>query len=125
MKCEECGLDDSLYVCGECDQALCVACDEALHKGGKRKTHVRPLVCGTCRSNATTRCDSCNISACEKCGISHKDHKSEILVTPKVIGVFWDITSCKPSRAEDIKQALNEITQRVGITDFVRTYGDP
>lgn len=124
MKCEECLSSEATALCIECDQALCKVCDENLHKGGKRKTHSRPLVCRQCRDQAVTECTQCNLSLCNSCQKTHVSHNLSQIESSRRFGVFWDISSCRPNRNEDIQMMLNEIKQKVGTFEFVKAYGD-
>ncbi|OMJ78944.1 hypothetical protein SteCoe_21115 [Stentor coeruleus] len=125
MKCEECLSLEATNICIECEQVLCKDCDEILHKGGKRKTHARPLICGECRDRAVIQCIQCNLSLCHNCQQFHSSHIIKHIASSKRLGVFWDISSCRPSKSEDIQILLNEINQKVGNPEFIKAYGDP
>ncbi|OMJ85194.1 hypothetical protein SteCoe_13506 [Stentor coeruleus] len=43
--CEECSSTTAAVFCQDCEQDLCDNCNELLHRGGKRKDHVRVLKC--------------------------------------------------------------------------------
>lgn len=43
--CEECSSTTAAVFCQDCEQDLCDKCNESLHRGGKRKDHVRVLKC--------------------------------------------------------------------------------
>ena len=124
MKCEECLKFDSSVLCKECDQALCAACDELLHKGGKRKTHFRPGICQLCKAQASLHCSDCNCHACKQCEFSHSSHRIRAIVSIKKLGVFWDISSTRPNRPDDIPMLVSEIQQKLGNPEFFKCYGD-
>lgn len=124
MKCEECQTSDSSVLCKECDQALCTVCDELLHKGGKRKTHFRPDICHQCKAQASLHCSDCGYHACKHCEFSHSSHRIQTLVSIKRLGVFWDLSSTRPNRPDDIPMLLNEIQQRLGNPENFKCYGD-
>jgi len=124
MKCEECGSEDAKTLCLECDEALCYSCDETLHKGGKRKSHLRPAICNSCRNGATLECGSCGISICPSCSKLHPGHSTKPIHSPKRFGVFWDLESCTPAHPEEVPQVISEISARIGAPEFIRAYGD-
>ncbi|CAG9329364.1 unnamed protein product [Blepharisma stoltei] len=74
MNCEECGLRKASAVCVECEQSLCPDCDEALHKGGKRKSHLRHQKCMLCKNLASIQCDTCTLMLCSSCSSPHMAH---------------------------------------------------
>lgn len=125
MKCEECFSSEALFLCIECEQALCKVCEESLHKGGKRRSHNRPLVCRNCRNQAVTQCIQCVQNLCLNCHPSHSSHSLQSITAQKRIGVFWDLSSCRLNRPEDIQMVVTEIQQKIGPSEFIKTYGDP
>lgn len=124
MKCEECTSSEGQILCVDCEQVLCKICDENLHKGGKRKTHFRPLVCHSCPSQAIVNCTVCDLALCLNCQNPHIAHIIKPITQPKKIGVFWDLSSCKPSKPEEIPVLLSEIRDKIGLPQFVKAYGD-
>ena len=125
MKCEECFSSEAFFLCIECDQALCKLCEESLHKGGKRRSHSRPLVCRMCKNQAIMQCIQCMQNLCPNCNLPHSSHGLSPITAQKRVGVFWDLSSCRPTRPEDIQMLLTEIQQKVGLPEFIKTYGDP
>ena len=125
MKCEECCSSEACFLCIECDQALCKSCEENLHKGGKRRNHSRPLVCRSCKNQAVMQCISCIQNLCQVCYPPHSIHGLKAIAAQKRVGVFWDVSSCRPSRSEDIQMLITEINQKVGPPEFIKSYGDP
>lgn len=125
MICEECQIEESKFLCIECEQSLCGSCNESLHKGGKRKTHTRPLVCHNCKNQAVRLCVECSLNLCGSCESFHKLHQLTHLGSSKRVGVFWDISSCRPTRSDDIRILAKEIQTKVGNAEFIKAYGDP
>lgn len=125
MKCEECGWNDAEFLCVECDESLCSDCDVAIHRGGKRKSHLRPSICKNCRKKADIKCMSCVMYLCNDCETAHASHKISAISALKRIGVFWDLGSCRPARNEEFMQIVSEIEQRFGKPEFIKSYGDP
>lgn len=114
MNCEECGNIEASTICTECDQHLCNDCDVSLHKGGKRKSHIRRQKCKLCRNTASISCITCALTVCSSCSSQHLSHNYEQIQAQKRLGVFWDLSTCRPSKVEDIKGVLSEIQLRVG-----------
>ena len=124
MKCEECSSAESFYLCIDCDQALCKSCEDSLHKGGKRRSHIRPIICRNCKTQAVMQCLRCVQSLCLSCHSSHSQHPSKHIASPRRIGVFWDLSSCQPTRVEEVQMFVTELHSRIGPADFVKAYGD-
>ena len=125
MECEECMESEQVFICQECDEALCEACDALLHKGGNRKSHRRPRVCKSCRTAATKHCTSCDQYLCDSCVAAHKTHSLSPLGAAMKLGVFWDMGTCRPVRSTDIAATVEEITSKLGQPSLLRAYGDP
>jgi hypothetical protein len=70
-------------------------------------------------------CVKCEKKLCSSCEASHKDHPLRQLGASKRVGIFWDISSCRPTRGEDIRLLNKEINQKVGTPEFIKAYGDP
>ena len=124
MKCEECSNDKNLVICIECDEILCKLCDSIIHKGGKRKSHSRPLVCELCRIPAVLMCKTCSILCCSVCKHSHENHLSSPICIPKNLGVFFDISSFTSTHNLCFSEIIKEITARISEPKSVKIYSD-
>jgi hypothetical protein len=124
MHCEECGERASSVLCTECDQALCAECDATIHRGGKRKDHLRPKVCVSCRKQAVAQCVDCSFNVCADHGISHVNHETRNLTGPQKIGIFWDLNSCRPVRPEDVGESVSLMREKFQGIEFIRGYGE-
>ena len=51
-------------------------------------------------------------------------HGLKPIISQKKIGVFWDVSSCKPTKQDDIQNLILEIHQKIGPPDFIKGYGD-
>lgn len=122
MNCEECESVKAKVLCLDCDEALCQECESALHKGGKRKAHLRPVICSSCRKEASEECLECQVNICSGCQKDHKWHQRLKFKQFKRLGVFWDLESCKP-RPGEIELVLKELNQRLGTPEVIRAYG--
>ena len=124
MKCEECSMEEAQVLCIECDQALCPTCDEKIHRGGTRKTHIRPTVCSSCKTEAVIHCKDCLVQLCQSCEFSHTSHSQKPVLSMQTLGVFWDLSSVRPNRPDDIKLLISEIEETYGKIEIFKTYGD-
>ena len=117
-------MEEAQVLCNECDQALCSICDEKIHRGGTRKTHIRPTVCSSCKSEAVIHCKSCSVHLCESCEFSHRQHPTSPLSSSHKLGVFWDLSSVRLNRPEDITSLIKEIEDTLGQISIFKSYGD-
>merc|ERR1740123_918027 len=64
VECEECGTENAMWQCQECEQALCAMCEVDLHRKGARMRHIRiPLTAKALQAknmsiSATTNAES-------------------------------------------------------------------
>jgi len=121
MNCEECTQKQANVFCSECEQKLCTACDQVIHRGGKRKTHSRPPICA-CGAASQQFCDSCGVALCSICQEKHATHSLQALGSR--VAVFWDLSSCSPLRPEDISGIVTHIQARYPGLSFIKAYGD-
>ena len=117
-------MEEAQVLCIECDQALCSTCDEKIHRGGTRKTHIRPTVCSSCKTEAVIHCKDCLVQLCQSCEFSHSTHSKKPVLSMQTLGVFWDLSSVRPNRPDDIKLLISEIEETYGKIEIFKTYGD-
>lgn len=51
-------------------------------------------------------------------------HALTVISSQRRIGVFWDLSSCRISRAEDIQMLISELQGKVGTPEFIKSFGD-
>lgn len=124
MKCEECPNIKDLVLCIECDELLCTDCDLSIHKGGKRKLHLRPSSCTFCRALAVINCRECLCYACNQCKTAHIGHSTLPISIPKNLAVFWDISSFTFLSTFSVESVIQEITNRIASPKLVKLYSD-
>ena len=117
-------MEEAQVLCNECDQALCQICDEKIHRGGTRKTHIRPTVCSSCKSEAVIHCKDCSVQLCGTCEFSHTLHSIKAVSSSHKLGVFWDLSSVRLNRPEDITFLIKEIEDSLGKIEIFKSYGD-
>ncbi|CAG9335870.1 unnamed protein product [Blepharisma stoltei] len=124
MHCEECNCLTATLVCSECDELFCKDCSESIHRGGKRKLHVRQLICKHCKSVAQKRCWTCEVPLCENCTKNHPDHALEPTSFVSKVSVFWDLHSCRVSKKEDVETVLKNIRTLYDNIAEIKAFGD-
>lgn len=123
MKCEECCKEQASLLCTECEQLLCNACEQFLHRGGKRRSHVRIPACILCGLEATFECQDCLVKLCVSCRGFHIAHRIAHLSVAKSLGVFWDV-SLISSQEFSVGDVVKEISIRISKPKFVKLYTD-
>ena len=95
-----------------------------IHKGGKRKSHLRSVACSSCRAAATHKCCSCNTYGCSNCIFPHSTHILCSISLPKNLGVFFDMSSFNAITYDAFHEAIHEISIRIAQPKFVKLYCD-
>mmetsp|Transcript_10999 Transcript_10999/g.21551 ORF Transcript_10999/g.21551 Transcript_10999/m.21551 type:complete len:891 (+) Transcript_10999:1558-4230(+) len=125
MKCEECEDNSAVVRCQECEESLCVECDDYLHRRGKRRQHTRSPLCEDCSRAATLHCDTCDQNICAQCNARHDNHQITPFLSSKKVAVLWDMQSCRPLRLEDLSLHVTTLRQALGEPNLlIRAYGE-
>ena len=123
MNCEECLEGLRQYLCLECDQLLCSACHQNIHKSARRKSHHCTVLCGQCDAAASGSCIDCAAFFCWKCSSSHQWHATKSLQLVRRAGVYWDLTFYSPTTPSEVAAVLDELGQVFDQLLFVKMFG--
>lgn len=123
MQCEECLHSLGSLLCEECEETLCTPCDALIHKGGKRRAHVRRPLC-RCGAPAENACEKCESHICASCQYEHAGHILEPLAVPKRATVFWDLSSCRPCKASEVALVVSSLREHFEVVESLRGYGE-
>ena len=121
--CEECTSCAPSLQCTECEQKLCMDCDEQIHKGGKRRTHVRVGLCFECKGISTQYCYTCFQNLCDACIQNHSTHDIKKIKEIKNVAIYWDLNSARIITGNDLTQTLKEIEQLFDSIEIIKVYG--
>lgn len=122
--CEECFTKPSTTHCLECDQKLCQACTDLIHRGGKRKTHKRKDLCHSCQCLSTHSCLTCQSTLCESCVYIHSHSSIQKLSNLNSVAIFWDLSSSSSKQDKDIQETLSKLFQQYSNIHIIKLYGE-
>ena len=122
--CEECKNSPFLFQCIECEQKLCQACDDQIHRGGKRKTHTRLSLCQECKGPSSQYCYTCSAHLCNTCQSLHYRHNLQKILSQSRVAVYWDLSSLSSINGEDVVHTIQNIEKHFDLVEFIRVYGD-
>ena len=122
--CEECSNCAPIFECIECEQKLCASCDEQIHRGGKRRTHIRVGLCHECRGISTQYCYTCFQNLCNQCLRRHSDHNLQRICSKTSVAIYWDLNCSRVTTSDEILQTLQNLEKLYESIDSIKAYGD-
>ena len=122
--CEECSNCAPIFECIECEQKLCASCDEQIHRGGKRRTHIRVGLCHQCLGISTQYCYTCLENLCGQCQLRHSDHNLQKISSKTSVAIYWDLNSSRVNSNDEISQTLQNLEKLYESIDSIKVYGD-
>src|SRR5574343_378619 len=109
MKCDECTKEPEVVLCTDCEQIMCCTCEQILHRGGKRRSHLRIPSCQLCCTGAVFECLDCSLKICQSCKTNHYFHRTAHISVAKSVGVFFDV-SLLTSQKFSVNEVVKEIS---------------
>ena len=121
MKCDECAKEPAVVLCTDCEQIMCSTCEQNLHRGGKRRSHLRVAACQLCGTCAAFECVDCSMKICSLCKANHSFHRTVHISVAKSVGLFFDV-SLLTSQKFSVNEIVKEISDQVAKPKIVKIY---
>lgn len=103
--CEECSSEESNFFCQDCEQYLCKNCNEQLHRGGKRKDHLRIPSDVKCHENNKDFEKNSNEDLSSENTYRQVVRETQELPNQNSVRLFWDL--------QNISLNLNQFKETV------------
>lgn len=101
---------------------MCMECDAAIHKRGKRRSHIRTFICNSCCHTGVYRCHDCAIYICKSCYEDHSSHAVEILKSQSRTALLWDLAEFPMVGNLEFQNKLAGIREVLGDLEVIKCY---